>query len=57
MPLLSQRKWYKQLKFGYARGWEPVLYVNNIRSYYTILKWLTEHEALPEDEEDSVAAM
>jgi len=55
LPLLSQRKWYSQLQFGYARGWEPVLYVNNIRSYYTILKWLTENEAIPE-EEDAVAA-
>jgi len=30
--------------FGYARGWEPVLYVNNIRSYYNILQWLTANE-------------
>jgi membrane-bound lytic murein transglycosylase F len=44
LPLLSQRKWYSQLPYGYARGWEPVLYVNNIRSYYNILKWLTENE-------------
>ena len=56
LPLLSQRKWYSQVPFGYARGWEPVLYVNNIRSYYNILKWLTENEALTE-EEDAVAAM
>jgi peptidoglycan lytic transglycosylase F len=44
LPLLSQRKWYSRVPFGYARGWEPVLYVNNIRSYYNILKWLTENE-------------
>jgi len=56
LPLLSQRKWYSQVPFGYARGWEPVLYVNNIRSYYNILKWLTENEVGPE-EEDAVAAM
>ncbi len=56
LPLLSQRKWYSQVPYGYARGWEPVLYVNNIRSYYNILKWLTENEVLPE-EEDAVAAM
>ena len=54
LPLLSQRKWYSQLPYGYARGWEPVLYVNNIRSYYNILKWLTENEVLPE-EQDAVA--
>ena len=44
LPLLSQRKWYSRVPYGYARGWEPVLYVNNIRAYYNILKWLTENE-------------
>ena len=44
LPLLSQRKWYSRLPYGYARGWEPVLYVNNIRAYYNILLWLTENE-------------
>ena len=57
LPLLAQRKWYKQVPFGYARGWEPVLYVNNIRSYYTILKWLTDNEVIPQEDEASVAAM
>jgi membrane-bound lytic murein transglycosylase F len=28
LPLLAQRKWYARVPFGYARGWEPVLYVN-----------------------------
>jgi len=44
LPLLAQRKWYSRVPFGYARGWEPVLYVNNVRSYYNILQWLTENE-------------
>jgi membrane-bound lytic murein transglycosylase F len=44
LPLLAQRKWYERVPYGYARGWEPVLYVNNIRSYYNILKWLTAGE-------------
>ncbi|MCH9693158.1 MAG: membrane-bound lytic murein transglycosylase MltF [Gammaproteobacteria bacterium] len=44
LPLLSQRKWYSRVPYGYARGWEPVLYVNNIRAYYNIMKWLTEKE-------------
>ena len=44
LPLLAQRKWYSKLPYGYARGWEPVLYVNNIRAYYNILKWLTANE-------------
>ena len=56
LPLLSQRKWYKQVPYGYARGWEPVLYVNNIRSYYTLLKWLTENEAIPDERKEAVAA-
>jgi membrane-bound lytic murein transglycosylase F len=60
LPLLSQRKWYSQLPYGYARGWEPVLYVNNIRAYYNILKWLTEKEELanpPEIDPDEAAAV
>ena len=44
LPLLAQRKWYTRVPYGYARGWEPVLYVNNIRAYYNILLWLTENE-------------
>ena len=50
LPLLSQRKWYSRLPTGYARGWEPVLYVNNIRAYYNILQWLTEQEETEEPE-------
>jgi membrane-bound lytic murein transglycosylase F len=48
LPLLARRKWYSLVPFGYARGWEPVLYVNNIRAYYNILRWLTEKEENPE---------
>ena len=47
LPLLAQRKWYTQVPYGYARGWEPVLYVNNIRAYYNILQWLTDQEEPP----------
>lgn len=39
LPLLSRRKWYKQTKHGYARGREPVRYVEYIRSYYDLLVW------------------
>jgi membrane-bound lytic murein transglycosylase F len=46
LPLLTQHKWYSRVPFGYARGWEPVLYVNNIRSYYNIMKWLTANEEM-----------
>ena len=40
LPLLAKRKWYKDTRNGYARGWEPVQYVENIRSYYDMLKHL-----------------
>lgn len=39
LPLLAQRKYYSTLKRGYARGWEPVQYVDNIRSYADLLDW------------------
>jgi membrane-bound lytic murein transglycosylase F len=45
LPLLSKKKWFQQTRYGYARGWEPVRYVENIRSYYDILVWVTETEA------------
>jgi membrane-bound lytic murein transglycosylase F len=52
LPLLAKQKWYSRVPFGYARGWEPVLYVNNIRSYYNIIMWLTENEVVPDSEEE-----
>jgi len=56
LPLLSQRKWYSRVPYGYARGWEPVLYVNNIRAYFNIIRWLTDNEEVPEVEETEVTA-
>ena len=53
LPLLAKQKWYSRVPYGYARGWEPVLYVNNIRSYYNIIKWLTENEVVPDAEEET----
>lgn len=37
LPLLSKKKWFSQTRFGYARGEEPVRYVENIRRYDDIL--------------------
>jgi membrane-bound lytic murein transglycosylase F len=56
LPLLAQQKWYSRVPYGYARGWEPVLYVNNIRAYYNIIGWLTENEEQPEDEAGNESA-
>jgi membrane-bound lytic murein transglycosylase F len=40
LPLLTQEKWYTRVKRGYARGWEPVHFVDNIRGYCDILDWV-----------------
>jgi len=39
LPLLSQKKWYTKTRYGYARGKEPVDYVENIRIYRDLLVW------------------
>jgi len=44
LPLLRQRKWYKRTRYGYARGEEPVKYVDNIRRYYEVLNWIYEKQ-------------
>jgi len=46
LPLLMQKRWYKNTKYGYARGNEALRYVENIRSYYDILVWRTENGKL-----------
>ncbi|WP_245587121.1 membrane-bound lytic murein transglycosylase MltF [Aliagarivorans marinus] len=40
LPLLMRKEWYKQTRYGYARGAEAYHYVNNIRQYYQSLLWL-----------------
>ncbi len=37
LPLLAQKRYYKTLKYGYARGREPVRYVQRIREYRHVL--------------------
>lgn len=37
LPLLTQKKYYSTVKYGYARGNEPVQYVRNIRDYQDVL--------------------
>lgn len=38
LPLLRKRKYYKSTKYGYARGTEPVRYIERVLIYYDILK-------------------
>ncbi|RDH84537.1 MAG: membrane-bound lytic murein transglycosylase MltF [endosymbiont of Galathealinum brachiosum] len=52
LPLLARKKWYKKTKYGYARGWEPVKYVTNIRRYYDLLQY----QFAPQDEEEEKGA-
>ena len=46
LPLLSHKKYYKNLKYGYARGGEPVDYVKNIRDYQNVLETVMQVNSL-----------
>jgi membrane-bound lytic murein transglycosylase F len=39
LPLLAQEQWYTQTANGFARGSEPVRYVDSVRSYVDLLEW------------------
>lgn len=41
---LRQKKYYRTTNYGYARGNEAVIYVDNIRRYYDSLVWLDEQQ-------------
>ena len=38
LPFLQMPEFYRETRFGYARGTEPVRYVENVMAYYDILK-------------------
>jgi len=40
LPLLSQRAHYRNLRYGYARGGQAVIYVQQVRDYWDILNRL-----------------
>ncbi|MCG7561798.1 membrane-bound lytic murein transglycosylase MltF [Pseudoalteromonas sp. McH1-42] len=46
LPLLTKKRYYRETKYGYARGDVAVTYVDNIRRYYDALIWLDENGAL-----------
>ncbi|WP_428739518.1 membrane-bound lytic murein transglycosylase MltF [Sulfurimonas sp.] len=52
LPLLSQKRYYKTLKFGYARGSEPVKYVEAIYNYKSILEKIVEGQEKETQEPD-----
>ena len=39
LPLLAQERWYSRAQRGYARGWEPVQFVDRIQRFLTLLEW------------------
>ena len=44
LGLLTQETWYRDTRYGYARGYETKQFVENIQSYYETLKWLDTRE-------------
>lgn len=39
LPLLAEERWYSKAKRGYARGWEPVQFVDRVQRFLTLLSW------------------
>ena len=39
LPLLTQEKYFSRAKRGYARGWEPVQFVEQVQGFLTMLEW------------------
>ena len=56
LPLLSQKRYYSQTRYGYARGSEPVTYVQNIRRYYDVLIWKDETQLSSTGEQNAANA-
>jgi len=39
LPLLADERWYREAKRGYARGWEPVKFVDQVQGFLSVLQW------------------
>jgi membrane-bound lytic murein transglycosylase F len=39
LPKLAEERYYESAKHGYARGWEPVQFVDRVQRYLTLLEW------------------
>lgn len=57
LPLLAQKKWYKKTLYGYARGWEPVKYVTNIRRYYDLLQYQLNKDQVKDEDKKEVLSI
>jgi membrane-bound lytic murein transglycosylase F len=40
LPLLAEEQWFNRVKRGYARGWEPARFVEQVKQYLAVLEWL-----------------
>ncbi|WP_407332395.1 membrane-bound lytic murein transglycosylase MltF [Enterovibrio sp. 27052020O] len=49
LPLLAKRQYHQQTRYGYARGYEALSYVENIRRYYQSIVGYEQEEALAID--------
>lgn len=56
LPLLRKKAWYSKTRHGYARGDEPVKYVDNIRRYYETLVWLDQQRSEQQHKEQQQVA-
>jgi membrane-bound lytic murein transglycosylase F len=50
LPFLSKKRYYRNTRYGYARGDVAVTYVDNIRRYYDTLVWLDDQEVVASQE-------
>ncbi len=46
LPWLAQERWYRQARRGYARGWEPVHFVDQVRGFLGVLEWYGDSQAI-----------
>ncbi|HHO81638.1 MAG TPA: membrane-bound lytic murein transglycosylase MltF [Halothiobacillus sp.] len=44
LPLLSEPEYYREARYGYARGEETVRYVENIRAFHDLMIWIEQRE-------------
>ena len=52
--MLSQSEFYRQTKYGYARGWETVKYVQNIKQYYDIIVFLDSQDKEVDEKDQEI---
>ncbi len=49
LPLLAEERWYRTTKRGYARGWEPVKFVDQVQGFLSVLQWQQPGSGTPTD--------